>query len=418
MLILKVDDWLVWTGESLVRPDGSPIPAGWVAAAALPVVGAGQYAILTGRGLFEVRTGAPGRFSVPAVPQVSGGLRSPLDFLDRATEQYVDRAGPGVPPPFGVTATVREVGSGWLGNVTTAQGAVPVPVPTPYLPRDKVVHPNVLEFYSGWNGWRYVMALTAYSHEIEENPYLVASNDLQTWVMLTGILADVPKIPTAHNSDPYLAYDPRSASIILMWRESIKTSEVGRVDTLYYRQTKDGTNWTSPKLVKGPHYAGDKKLSLSPSLIFNTSLSRWFLYVFDQATTGGGQALWTYSSKTLGGAWEVESETKVEGLSMWHGEVKLVGNRLVVLIYSMTANQLYFGVSLPGSWKDFTVSTNPVVTGVGADGMYKASFLPEYSADDTQLAFNIIWTSNAGSATPEKRWRMYIGKTNFASAVP
>lgn len=416
MLLLQVDAARVWTGATLTVPDGSPIPSGWAFAAAAPVVGAGQYAILAGAGKFEVRTGAPKGVRTPPSPNFIGSSRSPLDMLDVTTQRYIDRAGPGVPAPFGVTPTVRQVGSAWLGNVTVAQG-VPVPMPTPYLPRDSVVHPCVLEFYNGWNGWRYVMVLTGYASAKEENPFLVASNDLQKWVLLTDILVEEPRIATAHNSDPYLSYDPRTASIVLMWRQSIKTTPEGRIDTLYYMQTKDGVTWSERALVKGPHPVGDNKLCLSPSLLFNPADSKWYLYAFDQASVGSEQTLWAYSSPSLGGTWTVESETQVPGIAMWHGEVKLVGDRLVVLVHSISARQLYFGTSTAGSWKNFTFSTAPVVTGNDATGMYKASFLPEYNPAGTQVAFRLVWTSNEFGANPADHWRVFVGLTNFASAA-
>ena len=117
MIIIELNDALVWTGAAQEIEAGAGIPDHWMPVETLPTLAAGEYLIATGGGRYEVRTGTP---PVPRVEKVTRrqflqgltrlGLRGPvtawrtaldpadpadLDLIDWYDEsQFFERANP------------------------------------------------------------------------------------------------------------------------------------------------------------------------------------------------------------------------------------------------------------------------------------------------------------------------------------
>lgn len=77
--IIQIDSALVWTGATADINDHDGIPYGWVAVPAAPTLVEGEYAVVVGNGLFEIKTGvAP----VAPPPDVDNSLREVGSFAD------------------------------------------------------------------------------------------------------------------------------------------------------------------------------------------------------------------------------------------------------------------------------------------------------------------------------------------------
>ena len=117
MIIIELNDALVWTGAAQEIEAGAGVPDHWMPVETLPTLAEGEYLIATGGGRYEVRTGTP---PVPRVEKVTRrqflqgltrlGLRAPvmawraaldptnpadLDLIDWYDEsQFFERANP------------------------------------------------------------------------------------------------------------------------------------------------------------------------------------------------------------------------------------------------------------------------------------------------------------------------------------
>ena len=68
MIIIGLNDALVWTGAAQEIEAGAGIPDHWIPVETLPALAEGEYLIATGGGHYEVRTGTP---PVPRVEKVT-----------------------------------------------------------------------------------------------------------------------------------------------------------------------------------------------------------------------------------------------------------------------------------------------------------------------------------------------------------
>lgn len=104
MIIIELNDALVWTGATSEIEVGEGIPDSWIPVETLPTLAEGEYLIVTGAGHYEIRSGAP---PVPRVDKVTRrqflqgltriGLRAPvmawraaLDPADPADLDLID----------------------------------------------------------------------------------------------------------------------------------------------------------------------------------------------------------------------------------------------------------------------------------------------------------------------------------------
>lgn len=122
-------------------------------------------------------------------------------------------------------------------------------IPNPYPAQANApVHPALLFFPTGWNGYRYWMAFTPYPayDSTYENPCVVSSNDLVTW----GAPAANPLVPKpaqagGYNADTHLFMSPDNVTMYLAFRER----GVGGQNVLKIMHTIDGRVWTPPVSV-------------------------------------------------------------------------------------------------------------------------------------------------------------------------
>lgn len=141
---------------------------------------------------------------------------------------------------------------------------------------DGLCHPKMVYVPGGWRGYKYWLALTPYfgvigtttASDAYENPHLVASNDLITWVEPSGGRIDAPEDGnTSFWSDVHLALG--GDGYLHLWYRGSGFTYGPRF--YVYRRSRDGVNW-SPRQVFNIERQGD----LSPMTANNFSVSAAF----------------------------------------------------------------------------------------------------------------------------------------------
>jgi len=118
---------------------------------------------------------------------------------------------------------------------------------------NEVVHPDVLYFENGWNGYEYWMVFTPFpdSDAQYENPSIVASHDGLLWEIPTGLTNPImTPFPESYDSNNYYHSDPDmimsddNSIMYVFWREH----SGWRYETLNYVYSTDGINWTANQM--------------------------------------------------------------------------------------------------------------------------------------------------------------------------
>ena len=286
-----------------------------------------------------------------------------------------------------------------------------------------VVHPNVIDFGVGktLNGYRYWMGLNPYTNTNEnyELPYILGSNDLNNWELMTNIPcpfdvdpktnSDDPAVESTsgHLSDSFFTYDTSTGELFFCWRRNLYF-ENGRDRTkakvsLWARSTKDGVNW-SDKFEIYPEYTNiTGHILASPAIIFNPEDNLFYLYHVSDSISGYVRVQTSPSLHSP--KWsEMVAVEGLESIVPYHLEAKYVGDQVVLLIHSEVTDQLYFAVS--DDFRNFKVSKKILETDTD---IYKGSFLPIFN-DQNQIAFHVFYTSDQKAQLP---WRLYHTQTNF-----
>lgn len=135
-----------------------------------------------------------------------------------------------------------------------------------YLGNTQNIHPKVLYFESGWNGYIFWMAYTPYPNgkTDAENPCIAVSNDGFIWTtpgMLKNPLAFAPA--NGYNSDTHLVFNSDENKLECWWREvDMKKNE----DYIVRKTSHNGEDWGEREVVF--HEDGDM-MHLSPSIFMN-----------------------------------------------------------------------------------------------------------------------------------------------------
>ena len=309
------------------------------------------------------------------------------------------------PPVINTMPQNYTINSEWINNLTLTQPSEYSVVDSPYDGVKTVVHPSIAEFWGGLNGYRYYVALNPYGNggEPVENPCLYGSNNLQDFDLLDFVPQplDKPAVIVQYLSDNHISYDPNTGEMLIVWRDSGLDG-----DGLWISRTSDGINFTD----KTPLWPVSNRSThgglLSPSLLFNIAENLWYMYT----TRTDGSFEYRTANKLTGkaGDWSA-SNIIFSGDVTWHCDVRLIGDKVVVLINHRASERLQLAIST--DWKSFTLSTNNnMLTG---DAPYKASFVPIFN-DNNQMALQVVWTSyNTGDV--ESSWRLYSATTNYVN---
>ena len=302
----------------------------------------------------------------------------------------------------------------WINQANIAEWGNYIPVKTPYGNDTGVVHPQILEFPNKFMGCRYILAITGYTNgnTQEENPFLLGSNDLQSFELLTPLL-DEPESYTwekgvVYNSDPFMFYDIKTGELVLTFREYwADTSGIAPNETkefIWARRTKDGKQWTDRELIFGG-YSGT---FLSQAFLYDAKTETYHVY---GVTTSGGRNLAHYTSKTLDNNWKFVGNCNLPaGTAAWHVDLKIIGDKQVATFQNRVgSDSIGFRLGISDNFHDFTWSEtwwNPPTYEV-----YKASFLPQFN-DQNEMRLVYVWTTNHKPTAP-LNYKLFVQATPF-----
>lgn len=329
------------------------------------------------------------------------------------------QTGAKAPPPLHYFKQNYTIDSTWINNINQFghSNSTRLTVATPYRTDDGVVHPHVLEFYNGFRGYRYIICITPYylSNEAYENPCIYGSNDLINLTLLDGFtqpldVRPLPQYSTGHNSDNTLAYDPKTGELICIWRQSLRNSDGAgtRTDALWMRKTKDGYTWTDKQRIflstKNTQAGG----AGSPAIVYDVASEYWYMYVTTLSNTNDAMRLFR-AKKLDEDEWEYVA-TLTLPFKPWHQDIKIVGNKVCMLVYCYPPdNTIYFGIA--DNFSNFTWTQNLLLE----NNAYKASFVPEFNANN-EISLKILYTTDASPSADAEKWRMHMHQTNFINA--
>lgn len=144
-------------------------------------------------------------------------------------------------------------------------------IPTPDGTHQSV-HPKVLYFKNGWNGYKFWMAHTPYTFADDalENPCIAVSNDGENWIEPIGITNPIEQKPSetgAYNSDVHIFM--KGDVMECWWRAVINNESIIRRKT-----SSNGVDWSNTETL----FTRGTLDILSPSIIYeNDKYKMWYV---------------------------------------------------------------------------------------------------------------------------------------------
>lgn len=131
------------------------------------------------------------------------------------------------------------------------------------------MHPKVLYFNNGWNGYKYWMCYTPYKNydETSENPCIAVSNDGINWVTLKGLKNPLDKtddIKKYYYSDPHLVFNSNTNKLECWYRRA-NSNNSGEI--IYRKVSENGIDWAEKEQLFKT--SGTVTGAISPSIIFD-----------------------------------------------------------------------------------------------------------------------------------------------------
>jgi hypothetical protein len=114
----------------------------------------------------------------------------------------------------------------------------------------QAMHPGIVYFPEGWNGYKYWMAMTplTYSDHFKENPSILVSNDGFSWEVPPGLINPLVYPPPygGYNADPDLVYNDDTDELWLYFlRYYANTNQT----KMCLKKSADGVNWTESEYL-------------------------------------------------------------------------------------------------------------------------------------------------------------------------
>jgi hypothetical protein len=272
-------------------------------------------------------------------------------------------------------------------TITGVHAADPMTIPT-YDEGGYTVHPDVWDFGTAWNGYRYWMAITPFpsGNADYENPSIFASNDKTTWVVPDGLTNPIEPKPVAantYNSDPGLHYDSATSTLYCYWRAY---NDITTTETIYYRSSTDGITWSS-KTQMFQATAANYNTTISPSIVYDGSQYR--MYTVDRRASP--YALIYRTASTLAGPWSaIVTCNLYNKLTPKHVDMIISGGKYYAAITNET-NFLTMATSDDG--ENWTGAISNTLTGTCDWGstVYRASIVK------VSGGFDLWYTMNTGT---------------------
>lgn len=285
-------------------------------------------------------------------------------------------------------------------------GQTPASITT-YTGGNEVVHPSVIHFPNGWNGYRYWMAYTPLDggDSQYENPCLAVSDDGDTWVTpagLTNPLDPNPGIPNHYNSDTNISMLP-DGRMMLLWRLN---SPAGR--TIFGSTSRDGITWTPKVVLREP----DTNKVLAPCVQWTGD--DYLVWTVEDGPTPNVLQVRRVADVTAPGSMSVAATVCTHNLpataDLWHMDVVRHGGTYfaVAQVVESAGWYFYFGQSYDGIAWTFGRSRFMRKGAGAASTYYKAAIQPV--ASSTGLEFD-MWYSTAGVGYRLYRTQIDFGRT-------
>ena len=332
------------------------------------------------------------------------------------------------PAPLGIFKQNFTINDTWLDDAVLSVMPEYIPIDTPYGNNRGVVHPHLLEFPNGFAGYKYIIAITGYTNgnTREENPFVIASNDLVSFDLITGLL-DEPDGYTwengiQYNSDTVGFYDPKTLEYCICWRrfraDTSGSSPKGKDETLYIIRTKDLVNWSEKEIIFYNDYTDLTYEALSPAIIYDAKDDLWRMYMPDGRRVKDSIRLFT--SKTLKlGSWT--NEGYITGMPVgaqpWHLDAKYIGDKIVLCSQERGSASVGLGsrIGISTDGINFTWATQYWDDVPERYECYKSTFIPEFN-DQNQMRLVYMWTSNSKYHSTNMSYKLFVAKTPFFNA--
>lgn len=306
-------------------------------------------------------------------------------------------------------------------NTPIAERGVQCETPTPDG-SGQVIHPSVLYFKDGWNGYKYWMGITGYFKEnnVYENPILLASHDGITWVVPDKITNPIEPYPGGDNfcSDINICYDDKNDQLYITYR--MYWADTQTIDVCM--RTYDGNTVSDKTILLS--CVGSGNLERSASVLIDDGVYYYIANVNDEISNTG----FVYRTSTDGITYSDPQKLPVSYLTNkkitpWHSEVKYVPElkKYVMLIHGNSS--LYIGES-DSILGEYVVHGSPILKDVTTDIpdkiIYKSSFIYENSGKMRMWYSGIDGTSNCYIFYTEFNYQLisqFLDNTNFRVVV-
>jgi hypothetical protein len=186
--------------------------------------------------------------------------------------------------------------------------------------RAAITHPSLVSIPGGWGGYEHWMAYTPYpdTNSAFENPCLVASNDLRTWVVPDGVVNPIVPPPDGapYNSDTCLYWDAENTRMVLVFR-----TRGSGINVLKIMTASTPSEWSSPVDIWTGVIASAEDIA-SPSIWYNNTSGLWEI-VGINVDGGASWPIWKITSADLFSGWSETAEVlsfphPVAGRRWWH----------------------------------------------------------------------------------------------------
>lgn len=313
----------------------------------------------------------------------------------------------GMETPFSTGSTALANAATYLKQTPTYDGS------------GQAIHPDVLHFPKGWNGYTHWMAMTPYpgGKDPWENPSLLASNDGKTWVAPVGLKAPLaPAPPCDHNSDTDLVYNSTTDELWIYWLDTRRASRCAAHKAKpYYNHNylrrvtvrHDGKKWVvGTPSISLDQDLGKEALLLSPSVVRlgSTKYQLWM--------SNGSTKVYRYESTdghTWGKAQQVTLADKVWHLNVDHVSPK--GEYWMLSVYPSSGGALRWATSKDGlSWTSYPAPVMQSRPGKWDANLYRGAFIYDSVKDKLRLWYSAY-------ATGPTVWHTALLEQTYATFV-
>jgi hypothetical protein len=112
------------------------------------------------------------------------------------------------------------------------------------------MHPDVVYFPDGWNGYRYWMAMTPFTcgDFRKENPSILASNDGSSWEVPPGLTNPIISTPSGdgYNADPDIVYNDDTNELWVYFFRCFYNTNLVKLTLM---RSSDGIHWSAPEYL-------------------------------------------------------------------------------------------------------------------------------------------------------------------------